>query len=297
MNRFTWATSFAVGFALLSGAGIGPGRAQQSELELSLALSQPQFVVGEPVMLRLTMTNRGKTPVQFREMSLVRQTMRFFVRAGDGEWRRYQWPQATDPRLPITVPPGGSSHADQLLHFDYERKALLFPEPGRYAIRAEYVGWASGMPLPPPKEIELTVVAPDPSEAEAAAFFSQRDAADFIAGMTRDAGIVRRFESFLAAHPQSRFAPYARHYLSLHEAMSYSDKPADMARAIALARAADVEGFQLRDRVLVNLGRWLIRAGEPADGAQYLDRVLKLAPQSQAAETARQLKATVPSPK
>jgi cyclophilin family peptidyl-prolyl cis-trans isomerase len=120
----------------VAGDGARVGAALDGELVVSLATDGSFLQVGRPVPVKLTLENRGATPVEIQNGVLFGQGMK--VNAVDA-------PTHTEVVLPETVAPADARHALTLpagaslsATIDLATAATgLFATPGRYAVRCE----------------------------------------------------------------------------------------------------------------------------------------------------------------
>ena len=293
-HRFSRAIIFVSIWCIIPGFFAFGASAQETMVQLNLATYQNDFLVGEPVVIQTTLTNRGVEGVRYQELSLETGYLKFFINLEGRPSEEYELAYVKDPtRLPSTLAAKTSAATDLLVHYNYKTESLAFPVPGHYTIRAVFRGVISNAPRPLSAEVAINVISPAGEEAEGAALFSRPDTAGVIANISRDPVVFRQMEDYIARHPQARFASYGNYFLGLHHMRGYADKPRDVEKAERAFKQADRERFQIRHSVLVHLGNLSWEQDKTAEAASYVNRVISQYPKTPAAGKASQIKAAI----
>jgi hypothetical protein len=265
-----WAALGMVSFACLLGH-VSFGQPYVPGAGLKLRAMQSAYVVGEPIVLTLTITNGGSTAFSCQPLGVEFGYVKFFV----GEKREYGFDRVKDPtRPPVAIPPGGERAEDVVLHFDFAAQTLTFPTPGKYMLRAEYRSWSPATSPSLKAEIALEVVAPEAGDAAGSVLFAMPAVGEFVADSAREEAIVTRLKNYIQANPESVFGRYAAFYAGQHELRSYADRPANPAEAERLLSLCDRPGFQLRPPALLRLAQASRAQGQTQKATEYIDRVL-----------------------
>lgn len=270
--------------------------AQERLAQLSLVTYQSNFLIGEPVVIQVTLTNAGPENLLYQELSLETRILKFLISSDGKTFEEYELEYIKDPtRGPGPLLPNSGVQVDQVIHFNYKTAKLAFPATGSYTVRALYRGLVSNTPRPLTADITISVITPPGEDAEGATLFSQADTAGFVANISRDPIVLQRIERYSASHPQSRFAAYGNYLLGLHQMRSYHDKPRAPEEAERLMKTADREGFQMRHNVLVHLSDLCWEQGKAAEASSYLDRIIRQHPKTPVAKNALEMKRNIES--
>jgi hypothetical protein len=277
-QRQTLAVALAVAVVPMSRAS----QSRVDRIDLRLSLAQRPFLVGEPVRVCSTLTNATDATIQFRPISLVMQTMRFWIRSGDNPFERYDIGVVIDPTAPLALVAGSSYKGSELVHYDYGRNMLAFPVPGHYTIRAEFVGYFSSPLRPLTATADLDVVAPGAAELAAAALFARKETADFVSGFSMSP-VVEAQLNRVSNEPSSVFGLYAKFFLAQYASSSYSGKSPNYLLATRLLNEAAKPEFQLTSDALLRIVMWSKRVRDAAAATAAFERLRREFPESCAA--------------
>jgi hypothetical protein len=124
-----------VSTALLCGSA-----AAQASLELAIEADPDRPVLGEPVLLLVSLRNGGKEPVEVaRHLAADFAHVDYYVTPPGGEERRFRAWAIKDATAPAwTLAPGEALQDEARIFFG--PNGWTFPEPGRYEVRAVYQG-------------------------------------------------------------------------------------------------------------------------------------------------------------
>ncbi len=271
-----------------------PAFCQEDHVQLTVQTGKSIYQVGEPIIIRAVLTNPAEEPVRFDEMNFDTGTIQYFIKSGNGTFKESQSGFHAEPnKIPMELQSNGQSFFESTIHFDHIGKSLVFPFPGQYTIKLEYVGYISTPPLPPPAEITLNVIKNPEEELAGAAIFSKMDTADFMIGFSRDSAVIEQIKNLITTHPNSLFSLYGRYYLAVHLSKFYQDTPTDFQQAVDIMSNTDQDGFQLRSMALVYLSKWNRRLGDSDKALNYVNRVINEFPNTYPAYLAEILKVTI----
>lgn len=249
------------------------------EVRLLLDPVRRTVVVGEPVIINLSVTNSGSSDIRCQPLIRRFGYTKFFVGivADDTECGL---PFVKDPvSSPARVAPGDVRTEQEVLHFNFKNRQLAFSRPGQYTLHAKYRGMV-GAETTLSAETVIIVRAPQPDEAEGSALFGDEDVGALVAGTTRAPQVISRLQAFVQKAPASRFALYSALLLAEHELRIYGDKPANPVEAARLLRISDVPGFPLRPVVRLRKAEAALFQGRPADALAEVQEVLQGQPGS-----------------
>lgn len=265
--------------------------APSSAVELQLHLRQQAFLLGEPVLVECTLVNQGKGAVQVREPQLSTQMVRYWIRSEKGGEKKYELSFVIEPSsLPVELAPGEKISQQEFIFYNYPAKDLAFPQEGKYVLKAEYVGYVSTRDTPAPAEIAITLKKNPSVEKELEKLFREKATADFFNNVSRHQDIIIHLEKAAAKNPKSQLGHYAKYFLALHYAQTYSDKPKDLEKALEWMKGADTKGFQLQPEGLYFLAQWNWQLGKSAEAFGYLDRLIQEFSDTPISQTASALK-------
>ncbi len=190
-----------------------------ADLQLVLEAEKTTLVVGEPLEIRLRVTNRGNEPVAgdfFPSFELDR--VRLSIAKDGGETLPLVSKTLAIARTkktlsdPVTLPPGGAVEATETIGFDVNRGAPAFGEPGRYQLRATlfYENYARELSSNP---LAVEVEEPRGIDAQAWQFVQVTGLAAFLGPEARlfpvTEAIVSRLRELATRFEGSRYAPFA----------------------------------------------------------------------------------------
>jgi hypothetical protein len=261
------------------GQGAVAGDEPERGLTLTASVAQVRFLVGEPVLVELTLANGGPDDVAvWSDLSPDTQAVACEARGPDGTTRVFKPADIREPSGRATLGPGDkvTSLVDlRLLRLQWPEAALLFPTPGAYEIDCTYRAFLSAdVVRPDPAALRITVV--DPAGSPGAPVFARPAVGYFIDGAPDDAaeGALREIADEDGNEP---FRVYARYYLGAHCLDEQTNPPeGDPTRCLAdLTRAASVD-FQLRDLALLKLARAEALSGRNLEALDHARRAVQV---------------------
>lgn len=194
-----------------------------SSLELELSTHGTDFVVGEPVLLRLDFRNVGDTAERLLlTFSPTEDFMQFFFRdeAGEVYSRVRGMSRAVSglerTRHGIGLSPGQSRHGFRTIWGGrVPRRGLVFPEAGEYEIWCEFYGWRAKVAS---DTVRITVHAPVGDDCQAFESFTHVSThlpveTDCILP-PKAPHAVRHWREVFTRWPASTYAPYALFFLA-----------------------------------------------------------------------------------
>jgi len=219
----TNAESFIVDDSLSSGLVAVTSTAQQeaeigsTALVLQLTPTKPYFVLGEPVYVKVLLTNEGRDAVGLKS-PLEPEYQRLAVKINFAGVARPFVPAFISEFFhsePLALAPGATISKEVPIFFD--RSGWTFQEPGTYDVSARF------LPSGPAKDVvleantRLQVLAPSPREASAAETMLGHDEGLFLLfgggdHLVKGADGLRRI---LREYPSSVYAAAARPALGL----------------------------------------------------------------------------------
>jgi hypothetical protein len=284
-TRQTWAVLLVV-------LVFSTGSQAAEDLTLELTPMQGDYVLYEPVYLRVTLRNSGSAPVDVtEEMSLETQMSTFYIAGSDDTWQPVNVGFVGEPRGPrVRLEPGGTHVGSQLLLYSPADSAHLFPEPGTWKVRA--VLHRFGMaPDVDSNVADIKVGSPTGADAEAAAVFSTAPVVRLVMNLGEDPAAVRDLQQIIEEHPDSRFADYARFYLARRETQPYFSRQPDPAAGIAYLEAllaGPPHAPQLEALATAMLGKLYEASGQAALAAGSYERVIREDPHGASTRAAKQ---------
>lgn len=249
----------------------------QPDLELTASVSQDTYVVGEPVGLRIRLTNAGsRTLTLFDELSVRTQAIEIEIHDPGGGITRWRSRDARDPSRMATLEPGEALTAEVDLRLVRERwpaARLMFPAAGTYRVEVVYIaGLPPGVMRPSPATAAVVVV--DAAGAVGAEVFADPRMGRFLAGDLWDPAQLARLEALAATPGEGLFQLYARYYAGLFRSVELQGEPADPRRAILWLEQTDRPGFQFFAGALTRLGEMHLALGHYDLATAYRQRVL-----------------------
>lgn len=267
--------------ALLAVGGPGPCDAQGGPLGLEISADRPSYLVAEPVVVRMTLTNPGPAPVSVSpELGIETQLLTMFIARGDSPFEPYRPGFVLEPsEQPVTLAPGEAIRHDQLLVFDAVLDDFVLGEAGSYRLRAVHHGFGD-RPDITSNTIELEVSTAQGGDLEAMQLFRTPRVAALAMNMGESPEAVAALETLLRDHPTTLYADYARYFLARRESQEYFERKPDLARAAQLYEGL-IEArpeFSLAARVHFELGHIYLRREEVARATASFNRVLEVEP-------------------
>lgn len=208
---------------LILGTTLPQQESQEQLLDFVLSTERPVYYVYEPMVLNMTVINKGRQPVQgdFVFLDFEFQEFKLFYRKKGGEFKRYNnvitWLAMGSHYGPgkgpkPTVEPGSQVSKREMILFDTlprsnEADRFVFNEPGEYEFKASF----QYIYQDPSKVIEsdilhITVVNPPEEEQAALALWRDKDLALVVQGNGLIKEGVRKLRVFLQKFPNSLYA-------------------------------------------------------------------------------------------
>ena len=247
------------------------------------------FLVGEPVVVGITLTNHASQVVQLLAPELATQTVRFRIQNSAGEAEAFKTNRSVDPRRKMQLPPGTSWRGQQWVHFNYQTGTLAFPKPGKYTLHAEYVSAVDGAPPPAHAEVSIEVEG-NAAEQEGSALFSKMEVAEFLTVNNHSPAVVAQVQNFAEKNPASVFAAYAKYGLAALKGTALSERKPEYEEAIQMLQELDKPAFRLQPDVLFLLAQLESGRGSRPRAAIYLNRLRAEFPDTAATRAAGELK-------
>lgn len=232
------------------------------DLTLSASTVQGAFLVGEPVVIDLKLTNvGGKGMLFYGELSANTGTIRFEVEGASANVRTYKPLDMRDPSGRANLQPNEALAGIQdvsLLRQQWPGAELMFPAAGRYRVTVHYDGFVPpGVARPAPAVIEIDVREPGTSELEN--LFRDPRVGRFNAGDVDDADVAQKLAAALGRGRGHPFEPYVyyflgRNCLSRNETGGSPD-PLALTGCVDLLTQAAGRDFQLKDAALLELAQ------------------------------------------
>ena len=191
-------------------------------LELRISAPDRAFVQGEPVPIRVEITNRSDKVVQVTE-ALEPEYLMLRFRVTDPKGRTYvpePFVAASSESSEVALGPGDKLTYTSVLLFglvnDIQR--FIFDKTGKYRVEALYsyydVHGTGGIITSEP--VTIRVIQPDGVDGQAQRLFVGLEQGRLACGAGTNRAAVGSFHEILRKYPTSRFAPYAAYYLGLH---------------------------------------------------------------------------------
>ncbi len=293
-KRRLWATTLmGVGALFILVGGLSAfGAARAEGPTFAITPRQATYLVGEPVVVRMTLTNTSSSKnLQLpKSLSVKTQATSFYIAPPKGEFEYYGLGYVREPSSgTVKLPPGGILREDQLLHFNYETGRLAFPTPGTYRIKAtlHLFGLKEDRNLHA-AEIQVQVKAPPKEETDALDIFRRTEVAFIVNPGAEDTKAVQALERLVRAHPRSRYALYARYFLARRAMQEYFKRKPDYRKAIKLLEglAEVTPPFQMAEDALLLLARSHIALGERDPARAALEQLLQRFSETAAGDSA-----------
>jgi len=278
----------ATGVFLLAAASaaLAAEAVEGQPLALSVSLHKTEVLVGEPLLLRLKLTNVSSEPAKCtcrNNESFAGLSFRFVISQADGKevfamTRHGSGAAALLPHLIPPMLPGEFRECEKMfvpaLCVDSTDKTFQALPPGRYSLTATTI-FASCSPSQP---VSFTVMEPPAGELAASQLISSREAAGFIVGFSHTP--PTQVQTLLSQHPDSVFAVYARSRVLLGSMKTYlatrhphTLTPEEKQHIASLADASQDfvqkhPGFPLSDNIMLTRVRAMRLAGLLPDDRQ-----------------------------
>lgn len=245
-------------------------------LSFSMSSSKEQWLLGEPVVIQIAITNTSTSPqstaTQFRNGIGVAS----YHVSKDG--RSYETVGALSYRDPVpqrlSLAPGEAFYHEEVLLFDSRTSTLVFPELGRYFVYTEVSGRKSNV-------LRIQVVEPESStDKKWAELLRPRD---ILIAMTDFTAKPRDAAKLLTecSETTSTFSPYAAFFLATCET--------NKVNALALFAKCDIAGFPLRSQSLLRQAGINEQLGDTQRARDLYERILREFPNTAAAAEARKI--------
>lgn len=195
-------------------------------LELTLSTAKSEYLVGEPVLLRLEFKNTGG---EAEKLLLSFNAFEDFCSFHFRDWRGQTFRRTTGVSGPLlgasreqhgfALLPGESRHGYRpVFRGRLPEGGLVFPEPGNYEVWCEFWGWDSTLTS---NVVRITVVEPEGDDQRAFEDFSHWStgmlvASDGLVPWHADEA-VDHWTTVIEEWPSSTYAPYALFYLASYE--------------------------------------------------------------------------------
>jgi hypothetical protein len=258
--------SFWKAIAAISVAGLTvfsqSSSGDQSAIRLAISSAKRQWLVGEPVVLQVTLTNTSQSaeevlPQLQKEVGLIH----YFISNDNREYRRVTPYLYRDPsKGPVSLAPNESLYHEETLIYNPIQKDLLFPSAGRYYVRAE---WHQTRPVQS-NVLEIEIVPPSTAlDQKVLEIIRSPQVMVQMAGFANNEDVWNKLAWI--AQQDSRYSPYAAFFLA-----SSREKPAE---ALQLLAKADVQDFPLRSQVVYKKARTYLAMGENEKAREQLNRL------------------------
>jgi hypothetical protein len=255
----------------LLGVALSWGATFADALEISVVSRKNEYVVGEPVVIRVTQKNLGEDVAYASDM-LEAGNGGYYDFSSDGtNYSRIVALEMGDPvRGGVSLDQGQSYVYDEVIAYTDEPSGPVFGKPGCYRVRV-HDSWVSE---------SFRVVAPTNAlDVAAAAAFTDSEVLRCVTPWYRDgAGVSGSGKKKLAGIARMRSPS-----ISFHAASSLAEialESSDPTEALKWAEIADVDGFVLRDRVVYFKGVAYLRLLQIDKAQAQFDRIEKEFPDS-----------------
>jgi tetratricopeptide (TPR) repeat protein len=266
--------------------------AQQAGLRLTLRSEKPSYLVAEPVLIRLELSNEGAQTVAVSpELDLETQQTSLFIAAPGGSFQQYDPGYVDEPSRPLRkLAPSQAVEHVQLVLYNSPAKEFAFPTPGAYQVKAVVHGLGRH-PDVSSNTIEVRVTAPTGRDDEALRLFRSPDVAQLVLNADEPASAVEKLETLRTQFAGTTYADYAQFYLARRETQEFFSRKPDPQRAIQLfddlvTRRPD---FVLAPQALSQLGKLYSLRGDRAKALSYLQNALSRKPDTRIKELSQRL--------
>ena len=266
----------AAGLVLLG--TVPPAVAQDADLRLELSSLKASYLVAEPVVLRMRLTNASSLRIQSvsPELGVETQLTSLYIAAPGGEFELYDPGFVEEPSRPLReLGPGDSLAHDQQVIFHWPAKDFAFPAAGAYRVKAVFHGFG----LRPDVEsnvVEIRITAPSGADADALRLFRRQEVALLAMSVDESPQAVQSLETLMTRHGGSVYADYAQFYLARRETREHLSRPPNPRRAIELYEGLmkRAPSFVLSDEAYFGLGAMYLRLNEPQKARESFNKVL-----------------------
>jgi len=256
-----------------------PATAQHTPLGLSISSPESSYLVAEPVVIRLLLTNRSDAAVTLSpELALETELTTLWIAAPGEDFVPYDPGFVEEPSRPqVTLEPGETLDHDQLVLYHWPERRFAFPEPGTYRVKVVHHGFGVRPDAVSPT-LELTIGAPSASDAAALELFEDRQVALLALGLDEPQEAVSRLETLARRYPTSPYSDYARFFLARRQTHGHFARRPNPEKAQELYEELlrQRPEFPLAGQVYYELGKIFLDRNEPARARESLDRALQL---------------------
>lgn len=258
--------------------------------ELRVSARRETFLQGEPVPIRVEITNRSDEEVEvIANLEPECLILRFRVTDPEGKtWIAEPLGVAEFEPETIRLNAGHKLlHTGLLLYGIVDgAQRFLFTDTGKYAVEALYDPEASGKPIIS-KPVTITIAPPHGADSEAQKLFMGREQGELAYfGQTYNPAALKKFWKVLQKYPTTRFAPYAAYYLGLH----YVNER-DYKQGITLLERVltEYEDFPLKAELRYRLAGAYNESGRKAEAKKLLADLIAKEPSDLFARRAQRL--------
>ncbi|MEJ7636527.1 MAG: hypothetical protein WKF75_00695 [Singulisphaera sp.] len=227
----------------------------QKGLELGIRADKDRFLLGEPVVLYVTLRNVGQAPTQVaRLLDPEYDFVKYQVKEPDGDLVPFvPWAIKDHPAPQERLAPGES--VQDVAKIFYGGQGWTFQQPGKYEITATYQSNVRS------NSLAITVVEPEDRAARRAAdlFLGSDEAGRFLLleGGDHLSGGMRHLKQVVEEFPETPHANYANYALGSNLLVDFANfkenKPAKRSRPasdyLEKARAKPAGLFIRRERM------------------------------------------------
>jgi hypothetical protein len=211
---------------LILGTTLPQHAPQEQHLEFVLSAEKSTYLAYEPLVLEMTIINKGQQPVQgdFDRLNLACKELKLYDRKEGGEFKRYYnvliWFALGKDWIRLgpkpTLDPGGRVSTREMVLFDtlpgsIENDKFVLSEPGNYEFKATlhyvYEDWSK---IIESNVLRLTVTTPPEAEQEALGLWKHKDLALVVQGDDASAETIGKLRLLLQKFPNSLYATAVR---------------------------------------------------------------------------------------
>ena len=254
----------------LLGPEVSHGAAAVNWVALSVTTAKGEYLVAEPVVLQVSLSNTGRVPEEvFSELTKGTGLMSYEVSEDGRQFRGigafyHHDPTGRSVRLNL----GASLYHEEILLYDPSAKALIFPHAGLYGVRITY-------PWTEPVTIGVTVKEPTTLEDVLDSHIMGLPEVLYLvtphlAKQERGVDELRT----CAAHSSS-YALYAAYFLAKKQIdeSSRPDLENRQGEVLALLQKADTPGFPLRHEAAYLKAMAYVRLGQQVKAQEQFGRI------------------------
>jgi hypothetical protein len=239
-------------------------------IALSVTTRKGQYLIAEPVVLQIALKNTGSVQQEvFSELTKGTGIMNYEVSEDGLKFRGIGAFYYHDPTgRSVTLDPGASLYHDEILLYDANAKALVFPHAGFYYVRITY-------PRAEPVTIGVTVKEPTTPEDVHDSQIMQLPEVLYLV-TPHLAKVDKGVDQLKAcAARTSSYSLYAGYFLAKKQIdeSNRSDLEEQQSQAMALLQRADIEDFPLRHEAVYLKAMAYIRLGQQARAQEQLARI------------------------